>query len=242
MTRAGLDKKPVDVATMFDAVARRYDLTNTVMTFGQDRRWRKETVRAVGAKPGQQVLDLAAGTGVSSEEYLRNGVQVVPCDFSIGMLAQGRRRNARLPFVAGDAMQLPFADNSFDAVTISYGLRNISDTRAGLSEMLRVTKPGGRIVIAEFSTPTWGLFRTVYMEYIMRALPAMARAVSSNPEAYVYLAESIREWPAQLELGRLIKQVGWQRVQYRNLMGGIVALHRGFKADTQQTPSEIKKG
>ena len=242
MTRAGLDKKPVDVATMFDAVARRYDLTNAVMTFGQDRRWRKETVRAVGAKPGQRVLDLAAGTGVSSEEYLRSGVQVVPCDFSIGMLTQGRRRNARLPFVAGDAMQLPFADNSFDAVTISYGLRNISDMRAGLSEMLRVTKPGGRIVIAEFSTPTWGLFRTVYMEYIMRALPAIARAVSSNPEAYVYLAESIREWPAQLELGHLIKQVGWQRVQYRNLMGGIVALHRGFKADTQQTPSEIKKG
>lgn len=239
MTRAGLDKEPAEVATMFDKVARRYDITNTVMTFGQDRRWRNETVRAVGAKPGQRVLDLAAGTGVSSEEYLRNGVHVVPCDFSIGMLEEGRRRNGQLPFVAGDATKLPFADNSFDAVTISYGLRNIVDTRAGLKEMLRVTKPGGRIVVAEFSTPTWPLFRTVYMEYIMRALPAMARAVSSNPEAYVYLAESIREWPDQLELGRLIKDVGWQRVQYRNLMGGVVALHRGFKDPTDETPSKI---
>src|SRR5690625_6679689 len=107
MTRAGLDKKPVDVATMFDAVARRYDLTNAVMTFGQDRRWRKETVRAVGAKPGQRVLDLAAGTGESREAHLRNGVQVVPGDFSIGMLAQGRRRYSRLPPAAGDALHPP---------------------------------------------------------------------------------------------------------------------------------------
>jgi len=229
MTRAGLDKKPADVATMFDKVARRYDVTNAVLSFGQDRRWRQETVRAVAAKPGQRVLDLAAGTGVSSEPYLRNGVQVIPCDFSVGMLQHGRRRNQRLPFIAGDAMQLPFADASFDAVTISFGLRNVADITAGLKEMLRVTKPGGRLVVAEFSTPTWAPFRIIYMEYLMRALPAVARAVSSNPDAYVYLAESIREWPDQLGLGRVIKQAGWQRVQYRNLTGGIVALHRGFK-------------
>lgn len=233
MTRAGLDKKPVDVATMFDKVARRYDITNTVLSFGQDRRWRTETVRAVNALPGQRVLDLAAGTGVSSEPYLRNGVQVVPCDFSVGMLAQGRKRNARLPFVAGDAMRLPFADASFDAVTISFGLRNVADTRAGLKEMLRVTKPGGRIVVAEFSTPTWAPFRILYLEYLMRALPEVAKAVSSNPEAYVYLAESIRQWPDQMNLGRLIKSVGWERVQFRNLTGGIVALHRGTKAKSE---------
>jgi len=237
MTRAGLDKKPVDVATMFDKVARRYDITNTVLSFGQDRRWRQETVRAVAAKPGQKVLDLAAGTGVSSEPYLRSGVQVVPCDFSVGMLSQGRVRNNRLPFVAGDAMALPFPDNTFDAVTISFGLRNVADTKAGLAEMLRVTKPGGRIVVAEFSTPTWGPFRTLYMEYLMKALPSVARAVSSNPEAYVYLAESIRDWPAQMDLGRLIKSVGWQRVQFRNLTGGIVALHRGFKGATEEASS-----
>src|SRR5690625_633358 len=180
MTRAGLDKKPIDVATMFDKVARRYDITNTVLSFGQDRRWRTETVRAVNALPGQRVLDLAAGTGVSSEPYLRNGVQVVPCDFSVGMLAQGRKRNARLPFVAGDAMRLPFADASFDAVTISFGLRNVADTRAGLKEMLRVTKPGGRIVVAEFSTPTWAPFRILYLEYLLRSLPSVARAASSS--------------------------------------------------------------
>ena len=239
MTRAGLDKKPIDVATMFDQVARRYDVTNTVLSFGQDRRWRRETVRAVAAKPGHRVLDLAAGTGVSSEPYLRNGVQVVPCDFSVGMLAQGRKRNARLPFVAGDAMQLPFTDDSFDAVTISFGLRNVADTAAGLKEMLRVTKPGGRLVVAEFSTPTWAPFRTLYMEYLMRALPEVARAVSSNPEAYIYLAESIRDWPQQMDLGRLIKKVGWQRAQFRNLTGGIVALHRAFKAPTGEASSKI---
>lgn len=229
MTRAGLDKRPDDVATMFDQVARRYDITNTVLSFGQDRRWRKATVRAVEAKAGQKVLDLAAGTGVSSEDYLRQGVRVVPCDFSVGMLSVGRKRNARLPFVAGDATALPFAEDTFDAVTMSFGLRNVEDYETGIAEMLRVTKPGGRLVIAEFSTPTFNPFRTVYMEYLMRALPTVARAVSSNPDAYVYLAESIRAWPDQQDLGRAIRRVGWEKVQYRNLTGGIVALHRATK-------------
>jgi demethylmenaquinone methyltransferase/2-methoxy-6-polyprenyl-1,4-benzoquinol methylase len=126
-------------------------------------------------------------------------------------------------------MHLPFADASFDAVTISFGLRNIHDTAAGLQEMLRVTKPGGKIVICEFSQPVWKPFRTVYLEYLMKALPSVARKISSNPEAYVYLAESIREWPAQKPLADVIKNAGWSGVSWRNLTGGIVALHSATK-------------
>jgi demethylmenaquinone methyltransferase/2-methoxy-6-polyprenyl-1,4-benzoquinol methylase len=129
-------------------------------------------------------------------------------------------------FVAGDATRLPFADDSFDAVTISFGLRNIVDPDAGLREMLRVTRPGGRLVVCEFSAPTWGPFRLVYLEYLMRALPPIARAVSSNPEAYVYLAESIRAWPDQPALAERIAATGWKDPRWQNLSGGIVALHR----------------
>jgi demethylmenaquinone methyltransferase/2-methoxy-6-polyprenyl-1,4-benzoquinol methylase len=211
---------------MFDGVARRYDVTNDVLSMGQDRRWRTAVVRAVNAKRGEKVLDLAAGTGTSSEPFDKAGAFVVPCDFSQGMLAVGKRAREHLQFVAGDGTRLPFADDIFDAVTISFGLRNIVDADAGLREMLRVTRPGGRLVVCEFSAPTWGPFRTVYTEYLMKALPAVARAVSSNPEAYVYLAESIRAWPDQRGLADRIDAAGWRDVQWRNLSGGVVALHR----------------
>jgi len=227
--RASLDKRPGEVAAMFDAIARRYDLTNDVISLGQDRRWRRATVAAVDARPGEVVLDLAAGTGTSSEPFDAAGVRVVPCDFSVGMLAVGKARRPDLAFTAGDAMRLPFADAVFDAVTISFGLRNVVDTSAALAEMLRVTRPGGRLVVTEFSTPTDRIFRTLYSEYLMRALPSVARAVSRDPDAYVYLAESISGWPDQAGLARLVAGAGWARVAYRNLSGGIVALHRGVR-------------
>lgn len=229
MTRATLAKQPRDVRAMFDAVAARYDLTNDVLALGQNRRWRKAVARAVAARPGERVLDLAAGTGTSSEPFAAAGAFTVPCDFSLGMLSEGKRRVPWLPFTAGDATRLPFADDSFDAVTISFGLRNVQDTDAALREMLRVTRPGGRLVICEFSHPTWEPFRTVYTEYLMRALPALARRVASSPDAYVYLAESIRAWPDQPALAARVLRAGWRRVGWRNLSGGIVALHRGFK-------------
>ncbi len=219
---------------MFDAIARRYDLTNDVISLGQDRRWRRATVEAVGAFAGETVLDLAAGTGTSSEPFAADGVNVVPCDFSVGMLAVGKARRPDLPFTAGDATRLPFADASFDAVTISFGLRNVVDTSAALAEMLRVTRPGGRLVVCEFSTPTWAPFRTVYLEYLMRALPRVARAVSKDPDAYVYLAESIRQWPDQASLAGLMHEAGWGHVAYRNLTGGVVALHRGTRPDVDE--------
>ena len=214
---------------MFDQVAARYDLTNDVLSLGQDRRWRKQVVALVDPKPGERVLDLAAGTGTSSLPFAKLGANVVPCDFSLGMLKVGKVRLPELDFTAGDGMKLPFADNSFDAVTISFGLRNIADPSAGLQELYRVTKPGGRLVVCEFSTPTWKPFAHIYSNYLMRALPPIARAVSSNPESYVYLAESIAAWPNQHDLAQTIHQAGWRSVRWTNLTGGIVALHFGIK-------------
>lgn len=211
---------------MFDAVSKRYDVTNDVLSLGQDRRWRRGVIAAVDPKPGELVLDLAAGTGTSSEPFVAAGARVVPCDFSIGMLTVGKQARPALPFVAGDGTRLPFADDTFDAVTISFGLRNIVDPAAGLREMARVTRPGGRLVVCEFSHPTWAPFRTVYVEYLMRALPPVARAVSSSPDAYVYLAESIRAWPDQPRLAAMIADSGWSGVEWHDLSGGIVTLHR----------------
>ena len=229
MSRASLDKAPHEVAAMFDGVARRYDLTNDVLSLGQDRLWRRAVVRAVGARRGERVLDIAAGTGTSSEPFADAGVDVVPADFSLGMLRQGNRRRPDLAFTAADALALPFADGSFDVVTMSFGLRNVADTGAALEEFHRVTTPGGRLVICEFSTPTFGPFRTAYQEYLMRALPPVARRVSSNPDSYVYLAESIQAWPDQEGLARLIRAAGWSGVRWRNLSGGIVALHHAVR-------------
>ncbi|MCU1699003.1 MAG: ubiquinone/menaquinone biosynthesis methyltransferase [Mycobacterium sp.] len=227
MNRATLAKDPHEVASMFDGVARRYDLTNTVLSLGQDRYWRRATRAALQIGPGDTVLDLAAGTAVSTVELAASGASCVACDFSVGMLAAGAARD--VPKVAGDATRLPFADETFDAVTISFGLRNVVDHQAGLREMARVTRPGGQLVVCEFSTPTNGLFATVYKEYLMKALPRMATAVSSNPDAYVYLAESIRAWPDQPELAQQISTAGWSAVRWRNLSGGIVALHAASK-------------
>jgi demethylmenaquinone methyltransferase/2-methoxy-6-polyprenyl-1,4-benzoquinol methylase len=227
VSRATLDKEPHEVASMFDAVARRYDLTNTVLSMGQDRYWRRATRAALDVGAGDKVLDLAAGTAVSTVELSKSGAWCVAADFSVGMLAAGHDRD--VPKVAGDATRLPFDDGVFDAVTISFGLRNVVDHIAGLREMARVTRPGGRLVVCEFSTPTNPFFGTVYKEYLMQALPRVARAVASNPEAYVYLAESIRAWPDQAGLARQIGDAGWSAVRWRNLTGGIVALHAARK-------------
>ena len=208
---------------MFDGVGKNYDITNTILSFGQDRLWRKRTRRRLDLRPGDRVLDLAAGTAVSTEELAETGAYCIACDFSMGMLRAGAHRE--VPKICGDGTQLPFADATFDAVTISYGLRNIVDYRAGLREMARVTKPGGKLAVAEFSTPVIPVFKTIYKEYLMRALPGVTKVVSSNPDAYIYLAESIRAWPDQEQLAREIGQCGWENVGWQNLTGGIVALH-----------------
>lgn len=224
MSRAELDKDPRDVAAMFDGAARRYDLTNTLLTGGLDRRWRALTREALRLRPGERVLDLAAGTAVSTVELARSGAWCVAADFSLGMLSAGRHR--AVAKVAADALHLPFGHAVFDAVTICFGLRNVADPQVALAELARVTRPGGRLVVCEFGRPTWAPFRVTYYAGLERVLPAVARRVSSNPAAYCYLGESIRDWPAQPELARRIAAAGWTDVCWRDLTGGAVALHR----------------
>jgi demethylmenaquinone methyltransferase/2-methoxy-6-polyprenyl-1,4-benzoquinol methylase len=228
MTRARLDKRPVDVAAMFDTVAKRYDLLNDILSFGQDRWWRSVVARLVAAGSGDVVLDLAAGTGSSARTFTASGARCVATDFSLGMLRVGARQPPGLvSFVAGDAMSLPFADGSFDAVTISFGLRNVTDAGAALAEMLRVTKPGGKLVICEFSHLPVQALDAAYQRYLAAALPAIARRLSPNAAAYSYLAESIRDWPAAEALAGQIRAAGWTGVRWRNLTFGVVAVHVG---------------
>ena len=224
--RATLAKRRADVAAMFDKVAARYDVVNDLLSFGQDRRWRREVVKAVDPRPGQRVLDLAAGTGTSSRPFADAGALVVPADLSFGMIEVGKQRQPDLPFVNADALALPFADGTFDAVTISFGLRNVENTAAALAELRRVTRPGGRIVICEFSTPSTAALRFAYQRVALGTLPAVARLTSSNPPAYEYLAESILAWPDQPTLAAILTEAGWREVGWKNLTGGIVALHR----------------
>lgn len=230
--RADLGKDPSHVSGMFDQVAAGYDRTNTLMTFGNDALWRAATTRAVAPKRGERILDLAAGTASSSASLAGSGAQVVAADFSSGMLAEGRRRHGHLPnitFVQADAMALPFGADEFDAVTMSYGLRNVQQPKKALAELFRVTRPGGRMVINEFSTPPGTLFRTLYRFYNAQVLPKVARIAGTNGDAYDYLNESIRDWPDQKTLSAWIREAGWADVEYRNLTFGIVALHRARK-------------
>lgn len=229
MATADMSKQPDEVAAMFDEVAPRYDLTNAVLSAGNSWLWRVQTVRAVGPNKGERILDIAAGTGTSAAALSGPGVDVVAVDFSAGMIEEGRRRHPELTFVEADAMALPFKANEFDAVTISFGLRNVTDPRKALKEMFRVVKPGGRVVVCEFSRPPGSLLQAGYGAYLKHVLPRVARLASSNPEAYSYLAKSIADWPDQATLSQWLRGAGFSRVAYRNLSGGIVALHRGHK-------------
>ena len=236
-------KLATDVSTMFDEVSPRYDLINDVLTVGNDRLWRIATTKAIAPRKGMRVLDLAAGTGTSSAAIAKHGAHVVAADFSEGMLAEGRKRHAGndlIEFVFADATALPFEDNSFDAATISYGLRNVHQPRKALAEMLRVVKPGGRIVIAEFSTPPSQAIRVPYGLYGRHVLPRVAGLMNREAaEAYRYLNESIEQWPTQDELAAWMREAGFERVAYRNLTLGIVALHRGFvPRDKAVAPAE----
>jgi demethylmenaquinone methyltransferase / 2-methoxy-6-polyprenyl-1,4-benzoquinol methylase len=238
MTRADLDKKPAEVAAMFDALAGRYDLMNDILSMGQVRLWRRQVQRILKAGPGDRVLDLAAGTGTSSVTFAASGADVVACDFSLGMLQSGQTRltrtdpfgdktRGRVAFAAGDALSLPFRDGTFDAVTISFGLRNVHGTRDALAEMRRVTRPGGRLVVCEFSTITIEPLDMLYRRYLTGVLPAIARRAARNPEAYEYLSESINDWPSQRELADVIRAAGWSAVKWRDLSLGVVSIHVG---------------
>jgi demethylmenaquinone methyltransferase/2-methoxy-6-polyprenyl-1,4-benzoquinol methylase len=239
VSKADLQKKPSEVAAMFDEVAETYDRTNGLLSFGQDRSWRKKVLAAVAPKSGQAILDLAAGTGASSVVFCKPGVRVVAGDFSQGMLAVGRKRHPEIEFVFADATALPFGANEFDTVTISFGLRNVVDTSKALREMLRVTKPGGSLVICEFSEVANPVLRSLYNFYLKNFMPLFSRLAAKNKGAYDYLSESIQAWPKQEALKALIADAGWSNVTYKNLTFGVVALHLATKG---ASPAATKAG
>ena len=236
-----MDKQPDEVAGMFDTVATNYDLTNAVLSGGNATLWRYAVVKAIDPQPGERILDIACGTGTSSAALTRTGATVVGVDFSPGMLGEARRKHSSVEFVEGDAMKLPFVSDEFDAVTISFGLRNITDPKAALDEMYRVLKPGGRLVITEFSRPPIALLRAGYFSYLKYVMPTVASVTGSNSAAYKYLEETIRDWPDQGTLSQWIRGAGFTRVAHRNLTAGIVAMHRGRKPTDAAVLASVAK-
>jgi demethylmenaquinone methyltransferase/2-methoxy-6-polyprenyl-1,4-benzoquinol methylase len=229
VTRADLNKEPDDVSRMFDRVARRYDLLNDLLSLGQTKRWRNSVTKLISPKPGMKILDIAAGTGASSAPLAKAGADVTALDFSEGMLEEGRRLRPEITFIHGDALAFGFANSTFDVTTISFGLRNTHDISKALSEALRVTKENGSIYVVEFSHPTSRIFRSIYLKYLMRLLPRVARIFTHNPEAYDYLAESIIAWPNQADLAEIMAKSGWREVRWENLTFGVVAVHTARK-------------
>ncbi|MFM9015696.1 MAG: demethylmenaquinone methyltransferase [Candidatus Nanopelagicus sp.] len=229
MARANLNKDPDDVSKMFDGVANRYDFLNDLLSLGRTKAWRKVVTSIIGPKPGLKILDIAAGTGSSTRPLVDAGADVIALDFSAGMIEIGRKRHKDIKFVQGDALNLPFEENTFDITTISFGLRNTSNIDLALKDSLRVTKSGGKIIIAEFSHPSNSIFRFIYLNYLMKAIPIISKKISKNPDAYVYLAESIRAWPNQDGLASKMRDAGWKSVAWQDLTFGIVAVHIGFK-------------
>ena len=221
------------VQQMFDRVAPRYDVANSIFSLGQDRHWRRVAARSVGAGPGKTILDVATGTGALANAMADAGADVVALDFSWNMVATGAARatprRGHVWWSNGDGTALPLPDASVDGVTIAFGLRNLPDPAAGLAEFARVTRPGGRLVVLEFSAPTWKPFRSLYTRYLVGAIPSLARVVTSDPAAYRYLAESIQAWPDQAALARIIGSAGWSEVGWQDLTGGIVAAHRALR-------------
>jgi demethylmenaquinone methyltransferase / 2-methoxy-6-polyprenyl-1,4-benzoquinol methylase len=228
---------------MFDEVSTHYDRTNTVLSMGNAALWRMATTRAVAPRAGERILDVAAGTGTSSAALCTSGASVVAADFSPGMIDVGRARHATNPlieFVQADATRLPFDAAAFDAVTISFGLRNIENPKRALAEFFRVLKPGGRLVICEFSQPPLALVRAGYFGYLKLGMPLLVKLVSSNASAYEYLLDSIKDWPSQPVLSGWLREAGFTGVAYRNLSAGIVALHRGVKPLKAVAPPKTK--
>jgi demethylmenaquinone methyltransferase/2-methoxy-6-polyprenyl-1,4-benzoquinol methylase len=227
--RARLDKDPTDVTQMFASVAPRYDLMNDLASLGQDRRWRVDVVDALAPQPGEVILDLAAGTGTSSVPISRAGATVISTDLTEDMVRVGRERHPEQVFVVGDAAHLPYEDGCFDAATMSFGLRNVADAAHVLTELHRVVRSGGTLVVCEFSTPTSAVMRAAYRVWLNRGMPVMAQLASSDVAAYSYLTESILAWPDQEGLAAMMEAAGWEDIQWRNLTGGVVALHRATR-------------
>ncbi len=238
-TRVARDAKAGMVRGVFDSVASRYDLMNDLMSGGIHRLWKRFTIELSAARPGQTVLDIAGGTGDLAARFSRlvgpEG-QVLLADINAAMLEVGRDRLIdkgaadNIKVVQADAQALPFEDNSIDCITIAFGLRNVTNKDMALRSMLRVLRPGGRLLVLEFSKPTSPLLGKVYDQYSFRILPAMGRLIAQDADSYRYLAESIRKHPDQETLLDMMRDAGFAECQYHNMTGGIVAVHRGLKA------------
>lgn len=229
MKNSFLNKDTQRIALMFDKIAERYDKTNQILSFGVDYFWRKQSIKPLNIKAGQKILDIAAGTGTSSRLLANGGAEVVACDISDEMLKIGKKKNPDINFMHGDAMNLPFQEEKFDTVAVSFGLRNMQNPHKALDEMLRVAKPGGMLMICEFSTPINNQLLRAYNFYISKILPKITKKIVSNVDAYLYLGQSINEWPDQDTLTSWIKKSGWNKVSYKNLTWGIVSIHIGHK-------------
>lgn len=231
------EDKPKKVEEVFDSVASRYDVMNDLMSMGIHRAWKRFAIDLAAVQPTDSILDLACGTGdlaLAMMGKLGPQGRMVMSDYNGSMLSLGRDRmldagHARSLFAQGDAESLPFADNSFDLVTISFGLRNVRDKDAALRSIFRVLRPGGRLLVLEFSKPRFGWLNKLYDVYSFNVLPRMGELVANDAESYQYLAESIRKHPDQDTLKKMFAEAGFVRNQVYNLSGGIVALHRGFK-------------
>jgi demethylmenaquinone methyltransferase/2-methoxy-6-polyprenyl-1,4-benzoquinol methylase len=220
-----MDKDPRQIRRMFGAIAGRYDLLNRLLSLSLDRGWRRRAARELGAGPAARVLDRCCGTGDLAAAIRRTGAEVVGADFAHEMLVRCRRKAPGMPLVEADALRLPFADSRFDAVAVAFGLRNLADPAAGLREMLRVLRPGGRLGVLEFSVPRSPSFRALYHVYLGRIVPAVGDRVSGRSGPYRYLAETVRAFPDPQSLARTIRDAGFAAPRFLPLTGGIAALH-----------------
>lgn len=242
-THFGFKEVPIQekvnrVADVFHSVASKYDLMNDVMSLGMHRLWKRFTIGQSGVRSGQKILDIAGGTGDLAKEFAKkvgkDGL-VILADINEKMLAVGRQRLTdqgivgNVEFVQADAEKLPFEDNYFDCITIAFGLRNVTDKSAALRSMYRVLKPGGKLLVLEFSKPTVPVFNKIYDEYSFKLIPKFGEWICNDRDSYQYLVESIRMHPDQDTLKNMMSEAGFENVEYHNLTGGIVALHKGFK-------------
>ena len=224
------DKDAALVQQMFDRVAPRYDIANTVFSFGLDRHWRAVTVDALAPRHGALIVDVAGGTGALAAMLAARGARVLVADLSFEMVRVGTLRVAgSVDWTVADALRLPLPDASVDAVTIAFGLRNLNDLHAGLAEFRRVARPGGHLAVLEFSRPVRPIVDALYRRYLLGVLPRAAHLITSDPAAYTYLARSIAAWPDQRRLAAIIRDSGWGHVRWKNLSGGIVALHHAVR-------------
>jgi len=223
------------VGQLFATIARRYDLINDIQSFGMHRLWKRRVIRRARIQPGDHALDLCCGTGDLTFALAAQGAEVIGLDFSEPMLAVAREKAARIgsagdaksriQFIQGDAQKIPFAENSFDVLTIGYGLRNLADLDAGLRDMLRVAKPGGRFVALEFGKPGNALWRMIYFGYLKFMLPIFGKIFCGDSAAYAYIVESLSHYPAQQGVAEKLAQLGWRNVRVVNLLGGVMSIH-----------------